>query len=113
MRYPVYGTEPDDGIMWNGAMFFLGFYVSGVATTLPFAFTGWRSNPDYAVLSFVPFGHWAVAFGGGWTAVIGGGLFTGLEFVAAIIFLGGFSHHHPALRPGDVVLTRDGVEVAF
>lgn len=113
VRNPVYGTVPDDGIMWNGAMFFVGFYVSGVATTLPFAFAGCCVDESYSVLAFAPFAHWAVAFGGQWVTLIGGGLFAGLELIAAIIFAAGLGHHHAALRPGEVTLGRDGVEVAF
>jgi len=109
----VYGTEADDGITWNGAMFFLAFYLNGIATTLPFGLAGCCTDPAVAAFSLVPFAQWAVGFGGGFAAFIGGGLFAGLEIVAAIIFADGLFHHRPALRPGDVRASREGFAIAF
>jgi len=119
IRDPEYAYEADDGIVWNGAMWFLAFYVNGVATTLPFTVAGCCVDSAWSVLAFVPFVQWASAFGGSFVPVIGGGLFAGLQIVAAIVFAAGVFHHREALRPGprreagDISLAGDGVEIAF
>ncbi len=115
---PAYGYEPDDGLVWNGAMFFVAFYFNGILTTAPFAAIGCCTDPTFVAFSFVPFAQWAAGFGGNFVGLIGGSIFSILEVAAAILFLAGIFHHREALHPGrraagDVTLGRDGVEVAF
>ncbi len=123
LRDPERGTEPDDGIVLNGLGFFIGAYLSGLSSTLPMVVASDRGSGEFAAFSFVPFAQWAVGFydtspwGLGPMLFIIGGVFTFMQTIAALVIVAGLAHHRDVLRarrvPGQVLLTSDGVGVAF
>ena len=122
IRFPVRGTQPDEGVVVNGIGFFIGAYVSALLLTTPFANSG-RGDTGFILFGFVPFAQWAVGFydtgccANSIFIFINGAVWSVMQVVGAFILLGGLLHERDLIRErpeaGDVSLTPNGVEVAF